>query len=295
MAFSLGWKRQQFDPRDVYFLPRTASGTQPSACSLESGMAPNLDQQDLGSCGPNTADECLTFDETAQSLPVTFASRLFIYYTTRVLMGSVGQDSGVDNRTMLKALAQYGFPAESLWPYDTSRFTVKPPANVYAAALPNRIVNYAAVIQNISQMKGCILAGRPFIFGFDVFQQIMSDQAAQTGVLTDPPPGAMPIGGHDVTIFAYDDNGFGLGRGPMFKFRNHWTNGDGTPWGDKGNGYISYSYATGSHASDFWVINSIPGSPVPPPTPPPPPLPPPPPATYSIPQAIPAGVYQRVS
>ena len=62
------------------------------------------------------------------------------------------------------------------------------------------------------------------------------------------------IGGHDITFFGYDD------ETQMFKFRNHWLNPDGTPWGDNGNGYFPYDYALSSMASDFWVINAVPAA-----------------------------------
>ncbi len=269
---SFGWVRQPFDPRDRYHfaLPKKA-GAIPSSDSLESGMGKLLNQGNLGSCGPNTLAECIAFDRKLQGLADPDISRLFAYYVTRFLMGTTNQDSGVDNRTMLKAANQFGNCLESQYPYadDPQTFTKKPPQGAYTAALPNVVTDYAAVIQNLDQMRGVIHSTRrPFIFGFNVFNQIESEQAATTGVLTDPGPGDTPIGGHDVTFLAFDDNGFGKIKGGAFKFRNHWANGDGTPWGDNGCGYISYKYATSPDASDFWVINAVPGgSPTPGPGP----------------------------
>lgn len=232
-------------------------------------MGPPLNQSSLGSCGANTADELIEFDQKAEGQPVQSASRLFIYYCTRSLMGTVSQDSGVDNRTMLKALAQYGYCDESLWPYDVTKFASKPSAAAFAYAATNKITSYAAVAVNLAAMKAAIVSGFPFMFGFDVYQQIESDQAAQTGVLTMPPPGATPIGGHDVTIWGYDD------ARQVFNFRNHWSKNDGSPWGDNGNGTIPYAYATNpSLCSDFWAINAVPGAVTPPvPVNPPAPVP----------------------
>jgi len=271
--FIAGWRRQPLDHRDYRFVvPKSITDVLPPSIDLSANMGPNLDQGSLGSCGPNTADECIAYDQKAESLSVG-SSRLFTYYNTRAIMGTINQDSGVDNRSMLKALNQYGFCAETTWPYTIAQFKTKPPQAAYDEASGNKIDNYAAVIQSLSQMKGCLVTGRPFIFGFDVFDSMLSDLVAQTGIV--PDPGGMVAGGHDVTIFAYDDNGFG-GRiqGGCFKFRNHWAGPNNGWWGDNDCGYISYNYATSQYASDFWVVNAIPQNPQPSPSPAPsPPVP----------------------
>lgn len=276
MAYAFGWKKQAPDDgRDLkLFTPRRITASLPQAVDLTANMGQLFNQGSLGSCGPNTSDEMIEYDQKAQGLPVVSASRLFIYWTTRYLMGggAVNQDSGVDNRTMLKALNQYGFCPETLWPYVVEKFRMQPPQAAFAAAATNRITSYAAVPTTPDQMKGCLVRGFPFMFGFEVFQQIESDQAAANGILTTPPAGSTPIGGHDVTIFAYDESK------QAYKFRNHWVNGDGSPWGDKGCGWIPYAYAHNANlCSDFWAINAVPGGVIPPPPPAPPPQPTPPP------------------
>lgn len=291
---SYGWVKQAYDPRDWHFKPsrRLVNRLSPTV-DLSSYMGPLLNQQTLGSCGPNTADECIEYDQKIESIPVISASRLFIYWTTRYLMGTVNQDSGVDNRTMMKALNGYGYCPESMWPYDVNQFTTQPPQSCFTAALANRINNYAAVAQIQSDMQGCLAAGHPFIFGFPVYQQMESEEAAVTGIITDPQPGMTPIGGHDISICGYttvDQPGLKKGNiwpAGTFRFRNHWVNADGTPWGDMGCGYLSFNYACNPAmgASDFWVINAVQGgTPKPPngpPTPPNPPTPPSPPTPGS--------------
>jgi C1A family cysteine protease len=264
MKRSYGWRKQKPDHRDWHHhvSPRVTLHLAPTI-DLSDNMGPLLNQGNLGSCGPNTADEVVTFDQRVESLPLVYASRLFIYWHTRFLMGTVDEDSGVDNRTMLKAMATYGFCSEDLWPYadDDKTFKTKPDAAAISAAALNKITNYAAVRQALSQMQGCLASGFPFIFGFQVFDQIESDTAAANGILTMPK--GSPSGGHDVSIVGYSTvNAPGVSGGNVwpagtFKFRNHWVNEDGSPWGDGGYGYIPFAYATGKHASDFWVINAI--------------------------------------
>jgi C1A family cysteine protease len=266
MKRTYGWLRQPHDDRDLrYVVPTRLTAVLPTSIDLAPHMGPQLDQQDLGACGPNTADECIEFDQAAEGEPIVSASRLFIYYATRMLMGTVGEDSGVDNRTLLKALNKYGFCAESLWPYVTSKFTVKPPKACFTAALKNCIRNYAAVAQTHSQMCGTLTTGRPFVFGFDCFAALESDSVAATGILPTPRAGQTPIGGHDVTICGFttiDRPGIKKGnKWPKntYRARNHWVLDDGTPHGDGGYLYVPFAYAENAkYASDFWVVNAIP-------------------------------------
>lgn len=274
-----GWKRQAPDARDVPHAPRVSLVGLPDWHDLSAGMGPLLDQLDLGACGPFTLDECVTYNQIQQGLAPTGAAPLFTYYTTRFLMGTVDQDSGVDNRTLLKAAAGYGYPPEALYPYDTSKFRQKPPQAVIDAAARNKITSYAAVAKDLATMKATLVAGDPFCFGFDVFDQMMSAECTRTGVLA-MPAGSL-LGGHDVAVVGYSDvDRPGVLAGNTwparhFKFRNHWTD-RGRPWGDGGYGYVPYEYATGPHADDFWVVNAVPGGVVPPqPKPPLPPSPPP--------------------
>ncbi len=180
----LGRLPQGKDDRDhLFMVSRRITASLPPAMNLGANMPAQLDQGSLGSCGPNTASEMLQFDQRVEYMAIDPPSRLFVYWMTRYLMNTVNQDSGVDNRTLLSALAKYGQCSEKLWPYDVSKFTQQPNAAAKTAALPNKIVDYAAVAVNQQQMKGCLAAGIPFMFGFDVFQGMMTDQAAATGLV----------------------------------------------------------------------------------------------------------------
>ena len=254
-----GWKRQQPDRRDVRFVPEPHIMTAlPPAADLTAGMGEVLAQGQLGSCGPNSIDSLVMFDQQKQGLRVEPISRLFTYYTTRYLMGTTPYDSGVDNRTMLKAVHKYGFCDETTWPYDINVFTQKPPQSAYTEALPNAITNYAAVAQDIDAIRGCIASGFPFLFGFTVYESFESTQVTHTGIVPLPGSNERVLGGHDVCVVGYDDSTQRL------KFKNSWNG-----WGENnsGYGYFPYAYALDRNLSgDFWVINAIPGgAPSPPP------------------------------
>lgn len=252
MAHSYGWKPSPPDIRDHRYsvapeilraLPASVDQSQPE---LGSPWTPTWNQLQLGSCGPFGVAQDIVFSALRQQglSSVPMPSRLFIYWVTRLLMGTVGQDSGVDNRTLLKALNKYGWCDESLWPYDISKFTIQPPAQCFTQAAGRKIIQYLAVAQNLEQMKGCIASGDPFLFGFTVYDSFESAETTRTGIVPMPQTSEQVLGGHDVLFIGYDD------ATQRFKFRNQWG-----AWGDGGYGYMPYAFATHPQlASDFWTV-----------------------------------------
>jgi C1A family cysteine protease len=265
-----GWKRQQPDQRDLrYRSVRSPLVSLPEKVDLRTPITnmppaePNLDQGDLGSCGPHTAALLLAYDQLQRGVPnAVLPSRLFIYYTTRQIMGTVDYDSGVDNRSMLKALAKYGWCSEGLAPYQISNFKKKPAQNVYDAAAKLTISQYLAVEQTLEAMKTCLAEGHPIICGFTVYESFMGTVVEKTGKVSLPKKNEKVVGGHDILLVGYDESN---GR---FMFENSWGEG----WGSGGDGTIPFSYVLNPDlAGDFWtILNSAVQPPGPPPPPPPP-------------------------
>jgi hypothetical protein len=269
-----GWKPSLPDHRDIYYTaPRTLMAALPTRVNLSEGWDngvwnPVWNQSSLGSCGPHTACADVVYAALRQQ-SLNFCpmpSRLFVYYATRMLMGTINQDSGVTNRDLLKALAQYGWCDESMWPYDISKFRQQPPQECFKQAKTRKIADYLAVKQDLLEMKACLAGGDPFIFGFSVYQSIES--AESSGHIPYPQRHERQLGGHDILITGYDDSA------QRFFLRNSW----GNSWGQGGMGTISYQYATNPNlAGDFWTVrhSALPDiAPEPPPKPPEPPLPP---------------------
>ena len=288
-----GWRPSLPDRRDRKFsVPPSVLASLPPAVDLTAGMSPVLDQGGLGSCGPNSLSSLIQYDQKAQGLSVVAPSRLFLYYNTRSLMNTVDSDSGVDNRSMLKALARWGFCDEGLWPYSDgpTKFKQKPPQPAYDAGLPNKVTDYSAVDQTAVTMKGCLAAGRPFLFGFTVYESFESAAVEATGVVPMPGRREAVLGGHDVCIVGYDDS---KGR---WKFKNSW----GVGWGVDGYGWFPTEYVLSPDlSSDFWSVTTIPGGVVPVPPPTPTPTPPAGPTTISFPDGttatIPAGAWKATA
>jgi C1A family cysteine protease len=103
---------------------------------------------------------------------------------------------------------------------------------------------------NITELKSCLAAGNPFVFGFTVYQSFESATVAQTGVLPMPGKTESVLGGHAVMAAGYDDNK------NAFIVRNSW----GDAWGQKGYFYMPYDYITSTDlADDFWTITQVEG------------------------------------
>ncbi|MCC7424800.1 MAG: C1 family peptidase [Planctomycetaceae bacterium] len=255
-----GWIPDAYDPRDLsYSAPSEVAAALPSKTNNRAKFkTPVYEQGPIGSCGPHSCTSDIAFDGDVKGVTLR-PSRLFGYYISRDVMGTINSDSGVSNREMLKAYARFGWCDESLWPYEPNRFKVKPPPEAYAQAATRKIETYLRVPQQLDQRKACLAGGDPFIFGFSVFSSMETPDVARTGNVPMPRQGDRQVGGHDVLIVDFDDDR------QVFIFRNSW----GDDWGEAGYGTIPYQYALHPQlASDFWTIRwSVVAPPSPPPEP----------------------------
>ena len=124
----------------------------------------------------------------------------------------------------------------------------KPADTCYKDALNHRATTYSRVIRDLDQMRGCLAAGYPFVFGFTVYTKFESQEMATTGVLSMPGPDEDVVGGHAVLAVGYDDDG------KTFLVRNSW----GTGWGQGGYFTMPYAYlTTRGLSSDFWTVRIV--------------------------------------
>ncbi len=294
--YHFGWspsKPDKNDEKKLYKVP--AHVTLPQAVDLDTpSPGPVFDppgqwnQGAEGSCGPNTLSELMVFVMHKEGLPPVIPSRQSLYYNTRAMMGTTSSDSGVDNRTMFAALEKYGWcleqpvsPGDPYWPYDVSNMTTKPPQACYDWAKKNiASIKDEVVSQDPNVMRGALAAGKPFVFGFTVYNSMLSAQVEQTGMVPMPTVLDQVAGGHDVLFVGYDDSR------QLYKFKNHWWKLDGTPWGMNGYGYIPYDYAHDPNLSgDFRTATQV-APPAPPPGPAPTPTPIPAPSPDPNPTAL---------
>lgn len=178
------------------------------------------------------------------------ASRLFQYYATRKIEGTITEDAGATIRDAIKTGAKYGVVDETLWAYDTSKFTVNPPSTVWTTAATHLVTSYHSIADgDIATMKSVLAMGYLVGFGFQVYDYFMSSDMAKKAVLPVPGVNEQLQGGHAVALVGYDD------AKNAFLVRNSW----GTSWGLGGYFWMSYDYVKNTAlASDFWVIQSAP-------------------------------------
>ena len=246
-----GWIPDQPDQRDhLYSAPPQYLTALPSSTDLRKKCPPVYDQGQLGSCTANAIAAAVEFDRMKQKLHDFVPSRLFIYYNERKIEGTVPTDSGAMIRDGIKSVAKQGVCFESgpqSWPYNIKNFAEEPPPPCYEAALKNQIVQYSRLVPTLTQLKGCLAHGFPFVFGFTVYESFEGADVAKTGIV--PMPGAdHAIGGHAVMAVGYDDSQ------QRFIVRNSW----GPAWGQQGYCLMPYAYLTDTNlADDFWTIRMV--------------------------------------
>jgi C1A family cysteine protease len=250
MSRKYGWLPDLPDYRDHrYAAPVERLQALPSQIDLRSGCPPVYDQGQLGSCTANAIAAALQFDELKQKEVSPFEpSRLFIYYCERDMEGTTSSDSGAMIRDGIKSVASTGYCPETEWPYDITKFADQPSVACYQDAKKYKAIKYQRVIQSLTQMKGCLAAGTPFVAGFSVYESIQNESVEQTGDIPLPQQGEATLGGHAILIVGYDD------ARQVFSLRNSWGEG----WGDGGYGTLPYAYLTSPDlASDFWVVETV--------------------------------------
>jgi C1A family cysteine protease len=249
----LGWLPDVPDARDVLFRKvfRVARAV-PVRTDLRDGCSAVEDQGALGSCTAQALAGALEYLQlralSAEERRGRYRdlSRLFIYYNERDDMGTVREDSGAMLRVGIKTLAKLGVCREESWPYDVGRFARKPPDRCYADALTHTITAYQR-LESLAEMKACLAQGMPFVFGFSVYEHVLSRSVERSGVIRLPEPAERLQGGHAVMAVGYDD------ERETLLFRNSW----GDAWGQKGYGELPYGYLTRRDLSDdFWCVQA---------------------------------------
>jgi C1A family cysteine protease len=199
-----GWIPDKVDPRDRKFIARAAP-LRPVVERMGLGRVRIEDQGRLGSC---TGQATTTALEIVMGYPAEVQlSRLFPYYTARVMEHTADQDAGAQIRDVIKGLIAVGTPPEQAWPYDVARYADEPPAEVYlqAAEVRQDIERAGIVYQRIDDLNGVLHAlddGCPVVFGFMVtpeFEALPAD-----GVVPLPSQGEAFLGGHAVCGVGYE-------------------------------------------------------------------------------------------
>jgi len=266
--FRLGWNKDYPDVRDysldsqdvapfVVKEVKEVIGLD-TQCSIKVDLPSPREQYNLGSCTAHSGTYLFEVHQRVANLGDEPMSRLFLYKVTRNLTGTEG-DSGSFLRTTMQAIAMFGIPPESYYPYDIAKYDDEPSAFHYALSQNYQALTYyrldpygATPDQVIKRVKANIQLNRACMFGFVVY--VTDDKA---GHVLLPNNNQSLVGGHACVCVAYDDNyeiihPSGQKTIGAFKFANWW----GKKWGDNGFGWIPYEFVLKGIAVDWWTMMS---------------------------------------
>jgi len=242
----------------------TAIRALPSKVDLRQWCSEVENQGNLGSCTAHAALGIVEYFELRAFGKHIDGSRLFVYKSTRNLMGVTG-DTGAWLRNTMGGLVLCGVPPERYWPYTDKKpdFDKDPSPFVYAVADNYETIKYfchdplGAKIPTttvLESVKKYLAGGVPSMFGFFGFPSF--SQSNVKGGIPYPCPGEQAQWGHAIVAVGYDDamkiKNLKCDKettGALL-IRNSW----GTTWGDKGYGWLPYEYVLNDLALDFWSI-----------------------------------------
>ena len=245
--YALGAKPDTDDSRDLLFKLRLKTTQLPALVDLTKGM-PNCENQgNLGACTAFAIGGAVQYALLKQGKTLLNPSKLFVYYEERLREGTVNEDSGAMIRTGFKVIADKGFANEKDWPYIVRRFKRKPVEVAYTRSKLDVVDKYERVDTSLLALRTALATGNPVVLGMPVFEGMMSEETAQSGVVYKPTRFEQNMGGHAVLLMGYDD------KKKSFLVRNSW----GRDWGKNGYFELSYDYATMDMLMDAWVIKLL--------------------------------------
>lgn len=206
------------------------------------------DQGEIGGCVGNAVVGALELIENRDGHPYVELSRMFIYYNSRLMHNDQNNDSGTYIRIAMGTLSSLGTCAETKWPYDPSKYNVRPTWGSYREAYAHKINSYYRIFaegsQRTEQIKQALRSEHPVVFGMTIDESYF--YVGRNGVVKMPDKRDF-IGGHAQLIVGFND------ARRVFIVRNSW----GTSWGDNGYAYVPYDYLDAGEADDVWVPTSV--------------------------------------
>lgn len=233
--FNFGYKPSKRDPRD-YIYSHHVGLTPEVTAALPSSYLPKRipirDQGPYGTCGGHAGAYLDDLHNGGNLSP------LYAYTKAKQLEGDT--EEGVEPVSIAKVLTKFGDCQESLLSYNLlTDVHVLPqiPAEAEQDASTRKATSYAKV-QTIDEIKHSITSGQPVLLGVIVTESFMY---AEGGVI--PLPNGNILGGHLICGDGFDDNMSYIYPGGheekgFVRIVNSW----GEAWGDKGYGWIPYSF-----------------------------------------------------
>lgn len=247
-------KRQKNDIRDLKFhkeYKQIINLNLPDKINLYNLIPlPILNQENLGSCTANVISNYILYYFKQYKMKEYQPSRLYIYYFSRLLEGTINEDSGCDIRNVLKAVSKYGACNEKIYPYIIKNFKEIPPYYCFLdGKLRIKKIRYLSIEQNLNIIKNCLYRRYPIILGVNIYESFENQDTLKSGNILMPNINIeQNLGFHCILLIGYND------IENNFIFINSW--GDGV--GNNGLFNIPYEYILSNQLSnDLWIIDSI--------------------------------------
>jgi C1A family cysteine protease len=239
--FKMGCRRDKKDARDYLMRAYLPVVKLPKKIDYTSKMTPVRDQGDEGTCVAfSSAAGMKEYQEQIDWKKYMELSPRFLYSLCKKIDGAPGSE-GTQIRFAMKALKEYGVCEEKYWPYRPHQDN-GPKSGAAADAKKFKELAYARIL-GLDELKLSLAAKGPCVIGIVCFEGIMK---TRTGKVPVPGPGARPLGGHAICAVGYDD------AAKLLKFKNSWSGA----WGDKGYGYLPYTYVN-KYMMDAWSAVDI--------------------------------------
>lgn len=187
-------------------------------------------------------------------------SAMALYHAARELDGDALRDSGVQIRTLMKAMQKVGAQGARDYPFDPDKIFSKPPQ----IAVPWTVGSYA-MLTGSREMLECLAQGFPFVLGFLMPRSLDANETSQHGIMQLPDlQNDELVGGHIVLAVGYvtgfrtspllERTGIEPSRvdDTMLLIRNSW----GSKWSPnyRGHFWMPLSYAANpTTGADAWT------------------------------------------
>jgi C1A family cysteine protease len=232
----LGCIRDKFDDRDYLMRAYLPVIKLPKVVDYTPKMSPVRYQGNEGTCVAfATASGMKEYQEKLDYNKLIILSPRFIYNECKKIDG-IPKEEGTFIRIAMKIIKQKGVCREKFWPY-TPHQKNKPQKGANTDARKFKVLTYARIL-NLNELRMSLYSKGPCVIGVEVFGGFMD---TKTGVIPLPKRNETPIGGHAICATGYDDTK------KLIKFKNSWSD----QWGQKGFGYLPYSYIE-CYMMDAW-------------------------------------------
>jgi len=172
-------------------------------------------------------------------------SSLYVYYNARINERLTELDAGATIRAGLKSVKDYGICTEEIWPYDPTKFDVRPSVEAYEDGRRRTLENYRR-LYTITEVEQALNNNRPVVIGMNVYTSFfdLNDKDFTAKLPTNRV--TEYYGEHAVYLVGYDQTK------KEFLAKNSF----GSEWGLNGYFFMPYDYVK-AEVFESWVFDIV--------------------------------------